>query len=105
MPPRSRPFLSIAGSVRNRRLGGGRVDGDAAQKIVGGVERLVVLLVRRNVGLRSRLLGALGGKVAAHRGLTLGIDAALQLIRNILQHLDVGREVAPKRAARSQVLK
>ena len=48
---RNRPLL------RRRRVG---IDGDAAQQVEGRVQRLVVLLGRRNVGLRAGLLGAFG---------------------------------------------
>ena len=40
------------------------------------VERLVVLFVRRHVGLRARLLGARCRKVTAQRGFALGIGLA-----------------------------
>ena len=50
------------GSVRNCRLRRRhlRIDGDAAQKVVRRAKRLIVLLVRWNVGLRARLFHALG---------------------------------------------
>ena len=80
--------------VRHGRLRCGRglrgIDGDAAQEVVGGGQRLVVLLVRRHVGLRAGgLLGAFARQMAAHRGFALDVGTALQLGRHILQHLDV----------------
>jgi hypothetical protein len=62
------------GLVRNRRLRRWRdirIDGDAAQQVVGRAKRLVVLLRRRNVGLRTRLLGAFGSQMTPHRRLSL----------------------------------
>src|SRR5580698_3301171 len=74
-------------SVRNRRLRGRldvRIDGDAAQQVERRGKRLVVLLLRRNIGLRSRLLGAIGREMSAHRGLALGVGTALQLVGHVL---------------------
>src|SRR6266545_2468582 len=56
--------------VRDRRLGGRRVSRvllDAADEIECGVERLVVLRIRRDIGLRAGLLVAFGLEVAAQR--------------------------------------
>src|ERR1700745_3429605 len=54
--------------VRDRRLGVrrvGRVLLDAADEIERGVQRLVVLRIRRDIGLRAGLLVAFGLKVSA----------------------------------------
>src|SRR5262249_46908150 len=64
---------------------------DAADEIERGVERLVVLRVRRDIGLRAGLLVALGLEVAAQRGLAARVGARLELLGYLLQHLDVGR--------------
>src|SRR5262249_33854619 len=58
--------------VRDRRLGVrrvGRVLLDAADEIERGVQRLVVLRIRRDIGLRAGLLVAFGLKVSAQRRL------------------------------------
>ncbi len=80
---RNRPLL------RRRRVG---IDGDAAEQVVGREQRLVVLLVRRDISLRAGLLGAFGRQMAAHRRLALDLGAGLQLVRHVLQHFDVGRD-------------
>ena len=92
-PPRLNPSRSRK-LIRNRGFGSrdAGVDGDAAQQVVRSGKRLVVLFVRWNVGLRAGLLGAFGREMAAHRRLSLDIGAALQLVRHILQHLDIGRD-------------
>src|SRR5262249_29083185 len=69
--------------VRGRRLGirrVGRVLLDAADEIERGVERLVVLRIRRDIGLRAGLLVALGLEVAAQRGLAARVGARLELL-------------------------
>src|SRR5262249_29061093 len=85
---RSVPRRGLALSVGVRRVGGL----DAAQEVERGMQRLVVLRVLRDVGLRAGLLGALA--------LTLEVAAQLRLAghvvplligRHVLQHLDVGR--------------
>src|SRR5260370_1756960 len=56
--------------VRDRRLRRWldiRIDGHAAQQVVGRAKRLLVLLPRRNGGLRTRLLGALCCQTAPPR--------------------------------------
>src|SRR5262249_56217912 len=68
-----------------------------------GVQRLVVLRIRRDVGLRAGLLVAFGLEMSAQRSLAAGVGARLELLRNLLQHLDVGRDAlrldrAPGRA-------
>src|SRR2546430_3547269 len=81
--------------VRERRLGVrrvGRVLLDAANEVERGVERLIVLRIRRDVGLRTSLLVALGLEMSAQRSLAAGIGAGLELVGNLLQHLDVGRD-------------
>src|SRR5262249_18702709 len=80
--------------VRNRRVGVrrvGRVLLDAADEIERGVQRLIILRVRRDIGLRAGLLIASGLEVAAQRSLAARVGARLELLRHLLQHLDVGR--------------
>src|SRR5215470_6182577 len=80
--------------VRNRRLGVRRVSRvllDAADEIERGVERLVVLRIRRDIGLRAGLLAALGLEVPAKRSLAARVGARLELLGYLLEHLDVGR--------------
>src|SRR6185437_12213430 len=71
--------------------GGARIDLDAVQQVVGHFQRLVVLGVRRDVGLRAGLfLAAIGDlQMAAQRSLALGVGARLQFFRHVLHHLDV----------------
>src|SRR5262249_21425677 len=64
---------------------------DAADEIERGVERLVVLRIRRDIGLRAGLLVAFGLEVAAQGGLAAGVGARFELLGHVLQHLDVGR--------------
>src|SRR5256886_12382297 len=81
--------------VRDRRLGVrrvGRVLLDAADEIERGVERLVVLRIRRDIGLRAGLLVAFGLKVSAQRRLAARVGAGLEFLGHLLQHLDVGRD-------------
>src|SRR5262245_14196173 len=81
--------------VRDRRLGVrrvGRVLLDAADEIERSVQRLVVLRIRRDIGLRAGLLVSLGLEVSAQRSLTARVGARLELLRHLLQHLDVGRD-------------
>src|SRR6516162_4273001 len=80
--------------VRDRRLGVWRVCRvllDAADEIERGVQRLVVLRIRRDIGLRPGLLVAFGLKVSAQRSLAARVGACLELLGHVLQHLDVGR--------------
>src|SRR5262249_18370518 len=80
--------------VRDRRLGvrrGGRVLLDSAGEIERRVQRLFILRIRRDVGLRAGLLVALGLEVSAQRSLT-GVGARLEFLRHLLKHLDVGRD-------------
>src|ERR1017187_9914105 len=73
----------------------GWIDLYAAQQVFCHVQRLVVLLVRRNVGLRAGLfLACVALEVAAQRGLALGAGIGLRfdVIRQVLQHLDVGHD-------------
>src|ERR1019366_8281888 len=104
--PKAAPFakaVSWAGSVRDlvgrlvdrSLVAGGRrggIDLDAVQQIVRHLQGLVVLGVRRHVGLRTGLLVALGLQVAAQRGFALGVGPRLQLVGHVLQHLDVGND-------------
>src|SRR5262249_47393452 len=81
--------------VRDRRLGVRRVCPvllDATDEIERGVQRLVVLRIRRDIGLRAGLLVAFGLKVSAQRRLAARIGARFELLRHLLQHLDVGRD-------------
>src|SRR5205814_7541487 len=64
----------------------------AAQQLQGEAERLVVLRIRRHVGLRTSLLLALRLKVAAQGRLALGIGARFELVRDVLEDLDIGRD-------------
>src|SRR5919197_1719382 len=88
-------ICSSATLVRDRRLGVrrvGRVLLDAADEIERGVQRLVVLWIRRNIGLRAGLLVASGLEVAAQRSLAARLGARLEFLGHVLQHLDVGRD-------------
>src|SRR6266478_9627528 len=81
--------------VRDRRLGVWRVCRvllDAADEIERGVQRLVVLRIRRDIGLRAGLLVAFGLKVSAQRRLAARVGARFELLRHVLQHLYVGRD-------------
>src|SRR5438309_1978384 len=81
--------------VRDRRLGVRRVCRvllDAADEIERGVQRLVVLRIRRDIGLRAGLLVAFGLKVSAQRRLAARVGARFELLRHVLQHLNVGRD-------------
>ena len=69
--------------VRDRRLGVrrvGRVLQDVANEIERGVKRLVVVRIRRNIGLRAGLLVAFGLQVSAQRSLTARVGARLELL-------------------------
>src|SRR5882757_1231363 len=81
--------LVASGRCRCGVRGGGL---DAMQQVGGGLQRLVVLGVRRHVGLRTGLLVAVILQMAAQRGLTLGVGTRLQLVRHVLQHLDIGHD-------------
>ena len=79
--------------VRDRRLGIRRVSRvllDAADEIERGVERLVVLRIRRDIGLRAGLLVAFGLEMAAQRSLAARVGGRLEFLGHVLQHLDVG---------------
>src|SRR5947199_10340254 len=94
---RGRPY-SVGDSatlVRERRLGVrrvGRVFLDAANEVERGVKRLVVLRIRRDVGLRAGLLVALGLAVSAQRSFAARVSARFELLGHLLQYLDVGRD-------------
>src|SRR6516225_8937804 len=91
----SRSWSIRATLVRYRRLGVrrvGRVLLDAADEIERGVQRLVILWIRRDIGLRAGLLVASGLEVAAQRSLAARVGARFELLRHVLQHLDVGRD-------------
>src|SRR6516164_3317191 len=81
--------------VRDRRLGIRRVSRvllDAADEIERGVERLVVLRIWRDIGLRAGLLVAFGLEMAAQRSLAARVGARFELFWHLLQHFDVGRD-------------
>src|SRR2546430_16256581 len=81
--------------VRERRLGVrrvGRVLLNAADEIERGVERLVVLRIWRDIGLRAGLLAAFGLRVSAQRSFAARVGTRLELLRHLLQHLDVGQD-------------
>src|SRR5262245_58570014 len=89
------PVGDSATLVRDRRLGVrrvGRVLLDAAGEIERGVQRLVVLRIRRDVGLRAGLLVAFGPEVSAQRRLAARVGARLEFLGYLLQYLDVGRD-------------
>src|SRR5213595_1570660 len=80
--------------VRERRLGVRRVRRillDTADEIERGVKRLVVLRIRRDIGLRAGLLVAFGLEVSAQRSFAARVSARFELLGQLLQHLDVGR--------------
>src|SRR5262249_6242674 len=56
------------------------------------MERLVVLWIWRNIGLRAGLLVSFGLEMAAQRGLAARVGARLEFFGDLLQHLDVGRD-------------
>src|SRR3984893_12075251 len=87
--------LFVGGLVDRRLVTGGRrgrIDLDAVEQVVGHLQRLVVLGVRRHVGLRTGLLVAFGFQMAAQRGFALGIGPRLPLVGHVLHHLDVGND-------------
>src|SRR6266404_2588022 len=89
------PGLCPVALVRDRRLEVRRVCRvllDAADEIERGVQRFVVLRIRRDIGLRAGLLVAFGLKVSAQRRLAARVGARFELLRHVLQHLDVGRD-------------
>ena len=66
--------------------GVGRVLLDAADEIERGMKRLVILRIRRDLGLRAGLLGAFGLEVSAQRSLAARVGARFELVRHLLQH-------------------
>src|SRR5215472_15423936 len=81
--------------VRYRRLGVrrvGRVLLDAADEIERSVKGLVVLRIRRDIGLRAGLLVAFGLEVSAQRSLAARVGARFELLGHLLQHLDIGQD-------------
>src|SRR5262245_30728116 len=90
-PPRWETIECLR-SVRNRcprvrRIS--RVLLDAANEVERRVERLIVLRVRRDVGLRAGLLLTFALEMATQRGLAASVSPRLELLRNLLQHLDI----------------
>src|SRR5712672_2378599 len=83
---RSIRFNGTTTLVRDPRLGVrrvGRVLLDAADEIERGVERLVVLRIRRDVGLRAGLLVAFRLEVAAQRSLAARVGACLEFLGHL----------------------
>ena len=74
-------------SFRIRREG--RVRNGTAKKIERFLERLIVLFVRRHVGLRARFFGAFRLEVTAERGLACDIGARLKIRGHLLEYLYV----------------
>ena len=72
--------------------GAAGIDGDATQQVVGGGQRLVVLLRRRHVGLRAVCSAPSAERCPRIEASPLISGAALQFVRHILQHLDVGHD-------------
>src|SRR5262249_42385034 len=72
--------------VRDRRLGIRRVSRvllDAADEIERSVKRLVVLRIRRDIGLRAGLLVTFGPVMAAQRGLAALCCGRVDLLRHL----------------------
>src|SRR5882724_2199426 len=104
--PTAALFTGIYGAGSVSRLGGRLVDRRlvagcrcrrggglyTVQQVGRRLQRLVVLGVRRHVGLRAGLLVTLGFQMAAQRGFALGVGARLQLVRHVLQHFDIGND-------------
>src|SRR5438132_1571024 len=80
----------LVGRLRTRRIG--RVLLRAPDQFERGLQRLVVRLVRRDIGLGASLLGAVGLEMAAQRGFAARIGTRLELVGNVLEHLDVGHD-------------
>jgi hypothetical protein len=77
------PVGDSATLVRDRRLGVRRVSRillNAADEIERGVERLVVLRIWRDIGLRTGLLAAFGLKVSAQRSLAARVGTRFELL-------------------------
>src|SRR5262249_15975001 len=88
----SPPWAITATLVRGRRLGIRRVSRvllDAADEIERGVQRLIILWIRRGVGLRAGLLVALGLGVAAQRSLAARVGARPWRLGRLLRHFAV----------------
>src|SRR5262245_52072281 len=75
-PPRGpMPAAGLVGHGSLRVRWVSRVLLDAAHEIECGVERLVILRIRRDVGLRAGLLVAFGLEMAAQRSLPARVGA------------------------------
>src|SRR5262245_35758178 len=80
--PKAAPRLSASAriSVRHRVFRVRRVRrilGDTADEIERGMKRLVILRIRRDVGLRAGLLVAFRLEMPTERGLTAGVGTGL----------------------------
>src|SRR5205085_7499429 len=84
--PQQPPLVGDSG-LRVWRIG--RVLLRAADQLKRGVERLVVLRIRRVVGLRAGLLVAFCLQMAAQRSFALRVGPRLELVRYLLKHFDV----------------
>ena len=75
------------------------------QEVDRGDQLLVVLLVRRDVGLRRRRILVAVGEMALERGLALHVVLALEIVGHVLEHLDVGLDaLGLDRSARRRVI-
>src|SRR5215475_8836824 len=83
-------LLRNRGGLRVRRER--RVGLDPAHQLERQIERLVVLGLRRHVGLRAALLLALRLEMATQRRFAPRLGARLHLVRHLLQRLDIGHD-------------
>src|SRR5262245_17963116 len=94
-PPRMELSIRLRSVRRRARVGGvGRVLLHAADQVERELARLVVLRIRRHVGLRAGLLLAFGLDVPAQRGFAARIVPRLELLGNLLEDLDIRRDAA-----------
>src|SRR5262249_17035884 len=82
-------YRSVRGSAKRWHGRERRVDLDAAHEIKRRVERLVVPRIKRNVGLRPGLLLPIAFEVTKQGRFTAQVATSLELLRHVLQHLDV----------------
>src|SRR5262245_19540274 len=83
---------AVRGSAKRGHRRERRVDLDAAHEIKRHVQRLVVPGIKRNVGLRARLLLAITFEVTQQGRFTAQVVTSLELLRHVLQHFDVGSD-------------
>src|SRR5215470_5780254 len=69
-----------------------RVDSATAHEIERRVQRLVVPGIQGNVGLRAGLLLTITFEVTEQGRFAAQVVTGLDLLRYVLQHLDVGRD-------------